>query len=173
MSRRISIVSMLCLLVTTAAASAAFAEHSQVPVMRFHSQVEVAATPAAVWAWMTQGRNMVTWCPQWKAPANARMSITKVGDVLDYMDEWGNGGRSVVTYMVVNKELRIAHEPNKGDYMCQAKFVLEPMGARTRVHMWEQYTDESTPADMQATAQKMETEFSGTLAALKKGVEKK
>ncbi len=153
--------------------STAMAEHTRVPVVRVHAQAQIAAPPAAVWAWMTQGKNLVTWCPQWKAPANAKASITKVGDVLDYADEWGNGGRSIVTYMVKGKELRVTHEPNKGDYMCQAKFILEPVGTGTRVHLWDQYTDESSATDMQATAQKMDAELANTLVALKKGVERK
>lgn len=173
MVRRISIASMLSVVLLAALGSTAFAEHSQVPVVRTHAQTEIAAPPTMVWAWMTQGRNLVTWCPEWKAPANAKTSITKVGDVLDYTDPWGSGGRSIVTYMVKGKELRVTHEPNKGDYMCQAKFILETVGAGTRVHLWEQYTDESSPTDMQATAQKMETELANTLATLKKGVEKR
>ena len=78
-----------------------------------------------------------------------------------------------MTYLAKDRELRVAHEPTKGDYMCQAKIVLERSGPGTRVHLWEQYTDESSPADMQATAQKMETELASTLAALKKGLERK
>ncbi len=138
-------------------------------MVRVQTQAQVAAPLAAVWAWMTQGKNLATWCPQWKSPTNVKVSITKVGDVLDYTDEWGNGGRSIVTYLVKGKELRVAHEPNKGDYMCQAKFILEPVGTGTRVHMWDQYTDESSATDMQATAQKMDVELARTLAALKRG----
>jgi polyketide cyclase/dehydrase/lipid transport protein len=173
MVRKGAVFGVLCGALLAASGSIARAEHHQVPVMRLHAQTEIAAPPAAVWAWMTQGRNLVTWCPQWKAAANAKATLTKVGDVLDYTDEWGNGGRSVVTYLSRGKELRVAHEPSRGDYMCQAKFVLEPAGAGTRVHLWDQYTDESSPTDMQATAQKMETELAGTLAALKRGVEGK
>jgi len=173
MARRVSVLWILSSAAVLATAPAAFAEHSQVPVVRVHAQSQIAAPPAAVWAWMTQGRNFVTWCPQWKAPANAKTSITKVGDVLEYTDEWGNGGRSIVTYMVTGKELRVAHEPNKGDYMCQAKFILETVGTGTRVHLWDQYTDESSATDRQATATKMDTELANTLAMLKKGVEGK
>ena len=173
MAGRVSILSMLSAGLLVVAASTARAEHSQVPVVRVHAQTEIAAPAAAVWIWMTEGRNLVTWCPQWKAAANAKANITKVGDVLDYTDEWGNGGRSVVTYLVKARELRVAHEPAKGDYMCQAKFVLEAVGPGTRVHLWDQYTDESSPTDMKATAEKMESELAATLAALKPGVEKK
>ena len=156
-----------------AIAATAVAEMKQIPVVRLHHEIEVAAPAAAVWAHMTQGKNLVTWCPQWKAPSNTRVNITKVGDVLDYSDEWGNNGRSIVTYLTKGKELRVAHEPNKGDYMCQAKLVLTPTATGTMVHYWEQYTDESVPKDLEATAQKMEAEIQNTLATLKKTVEKK
>ena len=173
MTRKTAVLWILSSVIVLAATPAAFADHTQVPVVRVHAQAQIAAPPAAVWAWMTQGKNLVTWCPQWKAPSNAKTSIAKVGDVLEYTDEWGNGGRSIVTYMVKGKEMRVAHEPNKGDYMCQAKFILEPVGAGTHVQLWDQYTDESPATDLQATAQKMETELAGTLAALKRGVEGK
>ena len=173
MTRKVTVLWILSSVIALGATTPAFADHTQVPVVRVHADAQIAAPPAAVWACMTQGKNLVTWCPQWKAPSNAKSSIAKVGDVLDYTDEWGNGGRSIVTYMVKGKEMRVAHEPNKGDYMCQAKFILEPVGAGTRVHLWEQYTDESPAADIQATAKKMETELASTLAALKRGVEGK
>ncbi|MEO5988204.1 MAG: SRPBCC domain-containing protein [Candidatus Eisenbacteria bacterium] len=173
MLNRISVVCFLSSALALATCPVAFAEHTQVPVARIHAQAQVAAPPAAVWAWMTQGKNLVTWCPAWKAPANAKSNISKVGDVLEYSDEWGNGGRSVVTYLRKDKELRVAHEPNKGDYMCQAKVILEPVGSGTLVHVWDQYTDDSPPADAQATAKKMETELANMLAALKKGVQGK
>jgi hypothetical protein len=41
------------------------------------------------------------------------------------------------------------------------------------VQLWDQYTDESSATDMQATAQKMDAELAKTLAALKQGVQGK
>ena len=58
--------------------------------------------------------------------------LTRVGDVLDYTDEWGNGGRSVVTYLKKNAELRVAHEPASGAYMCQGKLILTTTGEGTK-----------------------------------------
>ena len=149
------------------------AEVRQVSAARLHAMAEIAAPPVVIWTHLTRGRNLVTWCPVWKNPTNARKSIMKVGDALDFTDEYGKGGRSVVTYLVRDKELRVAHEPTDGSYMCQAKIVLEPTAKGTLVHYYEQYTDESAQKDFDATAQKMQTEMDGTLQALKKSVEKR
>ena len=155
------------------AAGPVHGQPKEVPMVRLHSQALVAASAPAVWAAMTQGRNLVTWCPVWKNAANAKVAVRKVGDVLDYTDEWGHGGRSVVTYLAPHRELRVAHEPNDGSYVCQAKLVLTPKGNETMVDYWEQYTDESPAKDKVATAAKMESEMGQTLARLKAGVEKR
>src|SRR3989442_7330040 len=146
---RRSMIPLVAIWSVVTCSAAVRADTKQVPVVRLHAETEVAAPPAAVWTYMTTGKNMVTMCPVWKSAKNAAVKVSKVGDVLDYTDEWGNNGRSVVTYMVKNKELRVAHEPNKGDYICQAKLVLTPTPNGTLVHYWEQYTDESSPTDMQ------------------------
>jgi hypothetical protein len=171
MIRRLAFSSAILVVASAMIPLRALAEHQQVPVMRVHSEIEVQAKPGTVWSCLTNGRNLVTWCPQWKSSKNKFVSLTKVGDVLDYADEWGNGGRSVVTYIDKGKELRVAHEPTNGSYMCQAKLVLTPSGNGTKVQMWDQYTDESAPADMAATADKMDKEMDETLAALKKACE--
>ena len=171
MKSRLASSLLVCALALAWNPARALAEHQQVPVMRVHAETEVLAKPGSVWSYITTGRNLVTWCPQWKSKENELVSITHVGDVLDYTDEWGNGGRSVVTYLDKGKELRVAHEPENGGYMCQAKFVLTPTEKGTRVQLWDQYTDESSPTDMAATAEKMEKELAETVAALKSGCE--
>jgi len=173
LTRRTAAAAALAAAIASAPAGAAV-EAKQIPVVRLHAMVEVAAPPAAVWSHLTTGRNLVTWCPMWKSPGNAKVDLTRVGSTLDFTDSWGNGGRSVVTYLAKNKEIRIAHEPAKGDYMCQAKLILEPAaGGRTLVHYWDQYTDESPPEDLAATQKRMEAETESMLAALKQAVEKK
>jgi uncharacterized protein YndB with AHSA1/START domain len=152
-------------------AGAATGERRQVPVVRLHAMTTVSAPAPAVWAWLTTGKNLATWCPSWKAPANARITLTRIGDVIEFTDDCGHGGRSVVTYFDRNRELRVAHEPTKGDYMCQSRVVLEPAGGGTTVHLWEQYTDESSAPDMHATADKVEGELNGSLAAMKRALE--
>ena len=160
-------------ILTTALAQAASADMKQIPVVRLESSIDVAAAPQAVWSYLTSGRNYVTWCPRWAAPANAKLNLTKVGDVLDFKDEWGNGGRSIVTFYAAGKELRVSHEPDNGSYVCQARVVLTPSGNMTNVKFVEQYTDESSAADLQATAAKVEAGMKETLANVKKAVEKK
>jgi uncharacterized protein YndB with AHSA1/START domain len=146
------------------------AEPQQVPVMRLTAESEIAASPDQVWDYMTKGKNLVTWCPYWKSAENTKVDLHAVGDVLDYTDDWGNGGRSIVTYLDPDKELRVAHEPSDGSYMCQSKLLLSPAGKGTKVVYIEQYTDESGPDDRKATAAKMQASIEATLAALGKGV---
>jgi hypothetical protein len=172
MNQRPAILSApIALAITLALAAPAFATHEQVPVVRVHAEAEILAKPSTVWSHLTTGRNLVTWCPEWKSNKNENVLIQRVGDVLTYTDAWGNGGRSVVTYLAKHKELRVAHEPAKGDYMCQGKMVLTPTEKGTRVVMWDAYTDESTPDELAATADKMEKELAASLAALKKQCE--
>jgi len=160
-------------LFTVGLATPALAKHEPITMVRVHQEAEVMAPPATVWTFMTTGKNFVTWCPEWKSSRNAAINLTRVGDSVEYTDAWGNGGRSIVTYLVKAKELRVAHEPAKGDYVCQAKFTLTPTAHGTMVRYWDQYSDESAPKDQDATAAKVEAEMTSTLAALKQAVEKK
>jgi len=173
MNRTPYLVALLAALLILGLSGVALAAWTHVPVVRLTAETDIAAPPAAIWTFLTSGKNIVTWCPIWKNPANAKIRIAKVGDVLDFTDEWGNGGRSVVTYLAPNQELRVAHEPNNGSYMCQAKLRLEARGAMTHLTYEEQYTDESKEEDLQATAAKMDGEMKSTLAAVKRAVERK
>jgi len=175
MSRRmIRSLPVVCLVSSLAVlGSPARAEYKQIPVVRHVVSTEVAAPAAVVWAQLTQGKNLVTWCPVWKSPRNAKVALSRVGDMLDFTDDYGHGGRSVVTYLARGKEIRLSHEPNDGSYLCQAKLTLTPKGRATVVQFMEQYTDESSPGDLDATAKKMETEMGATLAALKKSAERR
>ena len=145
----------------------------QIPVVRHTVDADIAASPDAVWAAMTTGRNLVTWCPEWKSLSNAKINLSRVGDVLDFTDAWGNGGRSVVTFLSRGKEIRVQHEPTNGSYICQAKLLIAPTKTGSHVTYVEQYSDESAPNDLQATAGKVDAQMAETLVALKKTVEKK
>ena len=167
---RLVFVSLLFAALTAVSASAS--EYVQIPVVRLEAEAVVDAPAEEVWASVTTGRSLVTWCPYWKAEGNAGIVLTKVGDILDFTDSWGNGGQSVVTYIEPGKEIRIAHEPTDGSYLCQARIVLSPSGTGTQVLYVEQYTDGSAPEDRDATAEKMGAEMDATLAKLKALVEK-
>ena len=154
-------------------AGGASAESHKITMVRIQQSVEIAAAPAAVWTHLTTGKNLATWCPQWKGVSNAKVNLTRVGDVLDFTDAYGNGGRSVVTYLDKGKELRVTHEPDNGSYMCQARVTVAPSGKGARVQLSDSYTDESKPADMEATRKKSEADMAAELAALKKEIEGK
>lgn len=171
---RYSVLSVLCLSLIIAAATPSSADSELVTVVRLTDGVEIAAPPATVWKTLTTGKSLVTWCPMWKSDANAKVDLTKVGDSLAFMDDWGNGGRSIVTYIDPDHELRVAHEPNDGSYMCQARVILEPSGDNgTALTYVEQYTDESSKEDREATTTQMQDEMAKTLASLKKLAETK
>jgi len=173
MSRTMKMAGAAALVACITMVSAAGADVATLPVVKLHAETDVAAPPAAVWAKITTGNSLVTWCPYWKAEGNMKVNLTKVGDVLDFTDAWGNNGRSIVTFLTKDKELRVAHEPNDGSYMCQSKITLAANDKGTTVQYWEMYTDESEAKDRDATAAKMQTEMANTLAMLKKAAEKK
>ena len=168
MSRRSAVVGGLAIVL---AAAPAFAGPARITTMRLAAETTIAAAPDAVWKSLTEGQSLVTWCPVWKSEGNKKVKLTKVGDVLDFTDEYGNGGRSVVTYLEAGKELRVAHEPNDGSYVCQAKITLVPDGGATKVMYTEQYTDEQDAAAADATAAKTEAGMQQTLAALRRSVQ--
>ncbi len=140
----------------------------EIPAVRFTVAKEINAPPAKVWQHMTSGQSLAVWCPAWKSEGNKAISLAKVGDSVEFKDDYGNGGRSIVTYMAKEKELRVAHEPTNGSYLCQAKILLQPTAAGTKVTLIEQYTDESKPEDRKATVAKSEAEMQSALEALAK-----
>jgi hypothetical protein len=100
-----------------------------------------------------------------------------MGAVLDFVDEWNNRGRSVVTFSGSSEvrgssEIRFANEPTHGDYMCRTKIILTTIPQGTMVDLTEEYTDESAPGDFNATALKVQASLERSLAALKKAVGK-
>jgi uncharacterized protein YndB with AHSA1/START domain len=165
----LSVLGVLCAFATGLLAST----RDEVPMVRITDEVEISAAPAEVWKQMTSGASLIAWCPYWRSEANAKVKIEKVGDVLEFQDEWGNTGRTVITFIEKGKELRMAHEPADGSYVCHATLMLKAEGDKTKVSYVEQYTDESKPADANATAAKMGEQMKATLQALKRSVEKK
>jgi hypothetical protein len=151
----------------------AFAEPQQVPMVRLEAQVDIAAAAGDVWTELTSGPGLVRWSPVWKSPANAKLELAHVGDHLELVDEWGNHGTSVVTHFDVRKELRTANDPDDGSYVCRSSFVLAPAAALTHVRWIEQYSDPSSAADLQATAQKVNAGMQKSLLVLKNLAEKK
>ena len=160
----------ICLAFLTVSGTAR-AEMKQIQTARLHSQIHVDASQAAIWSYATRGANFVDWMPMWNRPRNAHVNLLRVGDWLDFVDEWNNRGRSVVTYVARNKEVRLANEPLDGSFLCQVKVMLEPEGRGTLVHLYEQYTDESPATEFSATAQKVQAAMDRALQSLKTEVE--
>lgn len=162
------VFAVLCAFATNVPASGT----DEVRMVRLTDEIEISAPPADVWTHMTSGASLIAWCPYWRSEANAKATIDNVGDVLEFNDEWGNTGRTVITFVEKAKELRMLHEPADGSYVCHAKLMLKAVGDKTMVSYVEQYTDESKPADAKATAAKMGDQMHATLQALKRSAEK-
>lgn len=173
MLRRTLLSSACGLLFLSASAGPVRAEIHQVTTIRIHSQVRIDAGAAATWRSLTQGSHFASWMPEWKQPRNARINLVRVGDWLDSVDDWNNKGRSVVTYLSRDRELRLANDPLDGSFMCQTKFLLNSDGAGTTVQLIEQYTDEGSATDARATAAKVQAGMDRSLQSLKAAVEKR
>lgn len=133
-------LSVLCAMAIVPALSQNVAV-SKMALMTFTGSIEVKAAPAQVWAALTEIDKMKAWYPGWKNAAATTKPLTAAGQMLDYVDEWNNAGKTVVIYLAKNQELRLAHTPNDGSYVCQLKFKLEPKGAATLVTAVDQYSD--------------------------------
>jgi uncharacterized protein YndB with AHSA1/START domain len=172
MTRRL-VVPVTALVLLSTWSLRATAEMTEISMVKLDVSTQINATPSEVWTQMTTGKDLVGWCPYWKSDKNKKAMISKVGDTLDFTDDWGNGGQSVITFLDPDKEMRITHEPSNGSYVCQSRLVLEPSDGGTTVKYVEQYTDESDPEDRIATSVQMEKAMTAALAALKKMAEKK
>jgi uncharacterized protein YndB with AHSA1/START domain len=145
---------------------------SKMALMTFTGTMEVKAAPAHVWAALTDGPKAQSWYPGW-AGATGVKSLAMLGASIGFKDEWGNPGKSIVLYALKDKELRLAHMPDDGSYVCQVKFKLEPKGAGTMVTATEQYSDNlDVPLDRD-TAATAKASMMKYLTALKTAAEKK
>lgn len=100
------------------------------------------ASPDRVWSVITDPATAVSWCPLWKDSDGDKQSLDTVGHTIHYADEYGNTGMSVVVFADEGKELRIAHVPDNGSYLCQTTIKLAAMGDGTHVTVQEQYSDQ-------------------------------
>jgi uncharacterized protein YndB with AHSA1/START domain len=143
------------------------AKMSKMALMTCEAQIEIKATPAQVWKALTDADKVQSWCPLWKAAAQVK-PLTSVGQTIAFKDDWGNVGKSVVIFVDAGKELRVAHVPDNGSYLCQTRFVIAPGAQGTVVHVTEQYSDAmDVPTDAD-TATQTQKSMEDTLASLKK-----
>jgi hypothetical protein len=173
MKIRILFPTLSALVLCTVLPGAGRAELKQIVTVRLHSQIHIDASSRAIWNYATRGSNFDEWMPMWDLPRNARINLVAVGNWLRFVDDWNNKGRSVVTYISRNKEVRLTNDPEDGSFMYQVKLILDLDGQGTLVHLYEQYTDESTPTEFSAAAQKVQVSMDRALKSLKTEVERR
>ncbi len=171
MKRIIALVVCVFAFGTVAAAWADDVAVSKMALMTFEGAAQINAPAAKVWTALTDKDKAMSWCPMWKN-AKSPQPLTKVGNTMEFVDDWKNAGKSVVIYVDAGKELRIAHVPDNGSYMCQAKIVLTPDGNTTHVKVTEQYSDAFDAPTDKDTAAMTQKEIAAMLAALKGAAEK-
>ena len=159
----------LLVLAATAAMGTGGVSVSKMALVTIDGSVEIGAPPAEVWSALTDGDKVQSWCPMWKKAPVATRSLASLGASIAFQDEYGNAGKSVVIYVEPAKELRVAHVPDNGSYLCQAKFVLEGKGSGTVVKVTEQYSDAlevPTDRDTATTTKNAIAKYLGDLKAL-------
>jgi uncharacterized protein YndB with AHSA1/START domain len=146
---------------------------SKMALVTVDGSIEVGAPAARVWAALTDADKVRSWCPLWrKAPAVAR-PLTTLGASIAFEDEYGNTGKSVVIFVDPAHELRVAHVPDNGSYLCQTKFVLSGKGSATVIRATEQYSDALDVPTDRDTAVSTRNEIAQYLNDLKAISEKK
>jgi len=165
--------SLICfVLVLGGAVSPALAEPmvTKMALVTIETSTTVAAPPAQVWATLTDVAKAKIWCPYWAGEPGTG-SLAAVGKSLAYKDEYGNPGRSVVVFSDSGKQLRIAHVPDDGSYLCQTTFRLAADGSGTKLTVVEQYSDQmDVPLDKDTAASAKQAE-DAYVTALKKMAE--
>src|SRR5436853_4648311 len=129
-----SVILFLCL-----AASFARAEVKQSTVVRVHAQTTISCPASAIMRDISDGGRLGRWVSVWNQPRNRGVHVTSVGSALDFVDEWNNRGRSVVTFSGSlsrnQSEIRFANEPTHGQYMCRTKVTLTSTAKGTLVEL--------------------------------------
>jgi len=133
-------------------AAAGPATVSKTALITIEASIEIAAPAGKVWTVLTDAEKAAGWCPYWTG-GTGKDALASVGRTVAFHDEYGNSGRSVVLYADPARELRVAHVPDNGSYLCETKFTLTPKGSSTRLRMIEQYSDQlDVPVDRDTAA---------------------
>jgi uncharacterized protein YndB with AHSA1/START domain len=159
-------------LVTAVPVRAGNVSVSKLALVTIDGAVEVSAPSAKVWSALTDADKAKSWCPLWKKAPAAPKSLATLGANIAFEDEYGNAGKSVVIFVEPGRELRLAHAPDNGSYLCQARFVLEEKGGVTVVRVTEQYSDALDVPTDRDTAASTRQAIAAYLADLKTQAEK-
>jgi uncharacterized protein YndB with AHSA1/START domain len=171
--RKVLLVLLLGVIVAATSFAADNVTVSKMALVTVDGSIDIAAPPAKVWAALTDADKVQSWCPIWTQPPAGGKSLATLGNTVMFKDEYGNTGKSVVLYVDPMKELRFAHVPDNGSYVCETKFILEGKGNATTVKVKEQYSDDmAVPVDRD-TALKTKNGIAKSLADLKMLAEKK
>jgi hypothetical protein len=130
--------------------------------------VLIKATPANVWQVLTASDGIAILTGA--TGVETGKTLAKVGDALP-ATAWKDGGNLVATFLLKEKELRMAFEPNSAAYLAQHRAVLEPGSTGgTVLSVFVRYTDDKTD-NVDRTIQTLTAELAAHLEAFRVRVE--
>lgn len=138
-------------------------------LVKIHGQILIHATSANVWDKLTstEGLGKVTGLKA--LPAGGK--VGKAGDAFP-TTAWTDAGTVTCTFFGKETELRMTFEPASAGYLSQHRITLErgPTGG-TMVTVLDRYTDDSAPAQVDATATTVANQLATQLEAFRVSVE--
>ena len=168
MNRHITIWLLTALLSVGLFSTVVYAAVENKPIggQRFTGEVLVNASPEKVWSVLTNSELLSETLDYQFISGKKR--VQSVGDAAR-VKVWGDGCTYLLTYVDLNKELRLSLEPDNGSYICRCRWILTPAGKGTKVQVIEEYTESGTQST--ESLQGQVEDWEKTLAELKEKAE--
>jgi len=138
-------------------------------LVKVQGEILIKANQATVWAALTttEGLGKVTGLKN--LPAGGK--IAKPGDMFP-ATAWTDAGTVTCTFLGREAELRTTFEPTSAGYLCQHRIMLKRDGSGgTLLTVLDRYTDDSAPAQVDATATIVANQLATQLEAFRVSVE--
>ncbi|MGH7885387.1 MAG: SRPBCC family protein [Thermodesulfobacteriota bacterium] len=137
-------------------------EHNPIGGQVFKGQVEINASPAKVWALLTDLKTFTNAIGF--EFLSGKTNVSAVGDTAR-IKVWSDKTTYLLTYLEANKELRFSIEPDNASYICQNRWILETKGNKTILKLLDIYTESAKQS--QQNLDEQSTEWDNKLAKLK------
>jgi hypothetical protein len=141
-------------------------EYTQVAFVSVSANAELTADPGKVWKQLIRKDVLVKAVGMEEATGDENMGEpgAKLCGRLG-----GEPGNLVVTYSMIENEIRYAWEPDHGGYVCHMSLKLAPAGKGTKVTLMDSYSEEK-PGMLDKNAKESRAHLAQSLETLKKAI---